>query len=85
MAQVAASQRRYESEIQSMGEVDIANEAAGGRIADADYASEATKLAKQSLKMGLASQIMSNTSRLKDVLIPLTTEHFRSKVLSSTL
>ena len=85
MAQVAASQRRYESEIQYMGEVDIANEAAGGRIADADYASEATKLAKQSLKMGLASQIMSNTSRLKDVLIPLTTEHFRSKVLSSTL
>ena len=85
MAQVAASQRRYESEIQYMGEVNIANEAAGGRIADADYASEATKLAKQSLKMGLASQIMSNTSRLKDVLIPLTTEHFRSKVLSSTL
>jgi flagellin-like hook-associated protein FlgL len=85
MAQVAASQRRYESEIQYMGEIDIANEAAGGRITDADYASEATKLAKQSLKMGLASQIMSNTSRLKDVLIPLTTEHFRSKVLSSTL
>jgi len=85
MAQVAASQRRYESEIQYMGEIDIANEAAGGRITDADYASEATKLAKQSLKMGLASQVMSNTSRLKDVLIPLTTEHFRSKVLSSTL
>ena len=66
-------------------EVEIVNEAAGGRITDADYASEATKLAKQSLKMGLASQVMSNTSRLKDVLIPLTTEHFRSKVLSSTL
>jgi flagellin-like hook-associated protein FlgL len=85
MAQVAASQRRYENEIQHIGEVDIAIEAAGGRITDADYASEATKLAKQSLKMGLASQVMSNTSRLKDVLIPLTTEHFRSKVLSSTL
>ena len=85
MAQVAASQRRYESEIQHMEELDIANEAAGGRIADTDYASEVTKLAKQSIKMGLATQIMSNTSRIKDVLIPLTTEHFRSKVLSSTL
>ena len=59
---------------------------AGGRITDADYASEATKLAKQSLKMGLGfASHVHNTSRLKDVLIPLTTEHFRSKVLSSTL
>lgn len=36
-------------------------------------------------QMQLASQIMSNASNLKDVLIPLTTEHFRSNVLSSTL
>jgi flagellin-like hook-associated protein FlgL len=85
MAQVAASQRRYESEIQHMEDVETVNEAAGGRITDTDYANVATEMAKKSIKMGLATQVMSNASNLKDVLIPLTTEHFRSKVLSSTL
>ena len=48
-------------------------------------AKEATNYAKDSLKMKLASEIMSDVSRLKDVLIPLTTEHFRSEVMSATL
>lgn len=85
MAVVAASQRRYESEINHLREVDIQNESAGSRIRDADTAKEATDLAKISLKMGLAAQVMSNVSRLTDVLVPLTTDHFRSHVLSSTL
>ena len=85
MAQVAASQRRYESEIQHMEDVETVNEAAGSRITDTDYANAATEMAKKSIKMGLATQVMSNASNLKDILIPLTTEHFRSKVLSSTL
>lgn len=85
MAQVAASQRRYESEIQHMEDVETVNEAAVGKITDADYANEATELAKKSIKMGMAAQVMASASNLKDVLIPLTTEHFRSNVLSSTL
>jgi hypothetical protein len=48
-------------------------------------AREATALAKNSIKMGLAEQVMSKSARLKDILIPLTTEHHRSAVLSSTL
>jgi hypothetical protein len=35
--------------------------------------------------MKLASEVMSNVSRLKDVLIPLITEHFRSEVMNSSL
>ena len=85
MAQVAASQRRYENEIHHMEDMEVVNEAAAGKITDADYANEATELAKKSIKMGLAAQVMSNSANLKDVLIPLTTEHFRSNVLSSTL
>ena len=85
MGQVAASQRRYENEIQHMEDIEVFNEKAEGRIVDSDYARDATNLATQSLRMGLATQVMSNVSKLKDVLIPLTTEHFRSNVLSSTL
>ena len=85
LAQVTASQRRYENEIHHMEDMEVVNEVAAGKITDADYANEATKLAKKSIKMGLATQVMSNSAKLKDVLIPLTTEHFRSNVLSSTL
>jgi flagellin-like hook-associated protein FlgL len=85
MAQVASSQRRYESEINHMENTDVFNESALGRISDTDYAKESTQLAKESIRMGLATQVMSNTTRLTDVLIPLTTNHFRGEGLSSTL
>ncbi len=55
------------------------------RIADTDMAREATNFAKISLKMNLAEQVMSKSARLKDVLIPLTTNHHRGAMLSSTL
>jgi flagellin-like hook-associated protein FlgL len=85
MAQVASSQRRYESEINHMENTDVFNESALGRISDTDYAKESTQFAKESIRMGLATQVMSNTTRLTDVLIPLTTNHFRGGGLSSTL
>jgi len=85
MAIVAASQRRYESEINHLEEIDVQNDSAGSRISDTDTAKEATNLAKVSLKMGLATQVMSNVSRLTDVLVPLTTNHFRSHILNASL
>jgi flagellin-like hook-associated protein FlgL len=85
MAQVASSMQRCESEINHMENTDVFNETALGRISDTDYAKESTQLAKESIRMGLATQVMSNTTRLNDVLIPLTTNHFRSSVLSATL
>ena len=44
------------------------------RLEDADIAQEATKFAKQSLKMELAANIMSRVTRLTDVLLPLVTQ-----------
>ena len=55
------------------------------RIEDADIAREATSLASASIKTQMSAQVMSKSTRIKDILIPLTTEHFRSSVLSSTL
>ena len=49
-------------------------EATFGRIQDADMTREATKFAKQSLKMELAANIMSRVTRLTDVLLPLATQ-----------
>ena len=85
IAQVAASQKRYEYEIEHMEGINVSYEAAGGRISDADFAREATALARSSIKKGLATQVMSNSSSLKDILIPLTTNHYRSHILSASL
>jgi len=85
MAIVAAAQGRYESEIKHMEGMEPKYESFDSRISDTDMAREATQLAKKSLKMNLAEQVMSKSARLKDVLIPLTTNHFRSSVLSSSL
>jgi flagellin-like hook-associated protein FlgL len=82
---LGAEYRRIDYEVEELEKQIVADENALGRITDTDMAKEATNFAKESLKMKLASEIMSNVSRLKDVLIPLTTEHFRSEVLSATL
>ena len=82
---LGAEYRRIDYEVEELEKQIVADENALGRITDSDMAKEATNFAKESLKMKLASEVMSNVSRLKDVLIPLTTEHFRSEVLSATL
>ena len=82
---LGAEYRRIDYEVEELEKQIVADENALGRITDADMAKEATSYAKESLKMKLASEVMSDVSRLKDVLIPLTTEHFRSEFLSASL
>ena len=82
---LGAEYRRIDYEVDELERQIVGDEDALGRITDSDMAKEATNFAKESLKMKLATEIMSNVSRLKDVLIPLTTEHFRSEVMSATL
>ena len=38
-------------------------------------------MVRGSLKMQMASEVMSNVTRMKDILIPLTTEHHRGSIL----
>mgnify|MGYP003691816517 FL=1 len=82
---LGAEYRRIDSEVEELEKQIVGDENALGRITDADMAKEATNFARESLKMKLAAEVMSNVSRLKDVLIPLTTEHFRSEVMNSSL
>ena len=63
----------------------ITDELTISRIEDADVAQEATNLATASMKTQMSAEVMSKSTRLKDILIPLTTEHFRSSVLSTKL
>jgi len=63
-----------ELEIERLENKTISGEKAVSRIEDADMAQEATKFAKQSLKMELAANIMSRVTRLTDVLLPLATQ-----------
>jgi len=85
LSQNGAEQSRLNVAHENLENNYIFNEQANSRISDADTAKEATRLAKSSLKMNLATQVMSSASRITDLLTPLTTEHFRSHVLSSTL
>jgi flagellin-like hook-associated protein FlgL len=85
LSSVGAEISRLDLEIERQQNQVTLGEQSNGRISDADMAREATQLARHSLKMNLAEQIMSKSSRIKDVLIPLTTNHYRSSVMSSTL
>ena len=73
-AEVANSIRRLELEIGRLEDKTITGEKSLSRIEDADMAAEATKLAKQSMKMEMASNIMSRATRLTDVLLQLATQ-----------
>ena len=75
--------KRVDQEIAELEDQLVAGEAAYGRITGSDMAAEATEFAKQSIKTNMAVEVIGNSTRLKDVLIPLTTEHFRSSVLSA--
>ena len=85
MATVAAFQKRTESQIEHLYFSEVTYEAASSRIEDADFAREATALVKSSVKTEMAAHMLSKSARLKDVLIPLTTDHFRSHVLNSRI
>jgi hypothetical protein len=82
---LGAEYKRVDSEIRALENQITHGEMALGRITDADMAKEATELARNNLKSELATQVMANSSRLKDVLIPLTTDHFRGAALSASL
>ena len=77
--------KRVDSEIRALENQITNGELALGRIQDADMAREATELARNNLRSDMATQVMSNSGRLKDVLIQLTTEHFRGAALSASL
>ena len=85
MATVAAFQKRTESQIEHLNSSEVTYEAASSRIEDTDFAREARALVKSSVKTEMAAHMLSKSARLKDVLIPLTTDHFRSHVLNSRI
>ena len=85
MGQVAATMSRHNGELENMNNQYVANDYAMSRVIDTDIAREATNLATASIKTQMSAQVMSKSTRLKDILIPLTTEHYRGSVLSSKL
>ena len=85
LSAVGAEMSRIDKMLEDLDRKEITDDLTISRIEDADIAQEATNLATAKIKTQMSVQVMSNTTRIKDVLIPLTTEHFRSNVLSSTL
>ncbi len=85
LASLGAEMSRIDKALEDLERKAITDELTISRIEDADVAQEATTLATASIKTQMSAQVMSNSTRLKDILIPLTTEHFRSSVLSARL
>lgn len=85
IANIAAAQSRYQNEIESLEEKEVSSDISRSRISGADFAKEAINLTKSKLKPEVSAQIMSKSSRMKDLLIPLTTNHFSSHALGSKI
>jgi len=81
LPKIASAINRIDSELAAMSTSSLSHEIALGRIVDSDIALETTNHAKQMLKMDMAAFIMSNSTRINDVLTPLTTRHHRSAVM----
>ena len=81
LPKIASAINRIDSELAAMSSSSLSHEIALGRIVDSDIALETTNHAKQMLKMDMAAFVMSNTTRINDVLTPLTTQHHRSAVM----
>jgi flagellin-like hook-associated protein FlgL len=81
LPKIASAINRIDSELAAMSSSSLSHEIALGRIVDSDIALETTNHAKQMLKMDMAAFVMSNTTRINDVLTPLTTQHHRGAVL----
>ena len=84
LPKIASAINRIDSEILAAESNSLGSEIALGRIVGSDMALETTNHAKQMLKMDMAAFVMSNTTRINDVLAPLTTEHHRSKVMNGS-
>ena len=82
LPKIASAINRIDSEILAAESNTLGNEIALGRIVGSDMALETTNHAKQMLKMDMAAFVMSNTTRINDVLAPLTTDHHRSELMS---
>jgi hypothetical protein len=82
LPKIASAINRIDSEIIAAESNTLGNEIALGRIVGSDMALETTNHAKQMLKMDMAAFVMSNTTRINDVLAPLTTDHHRSELMS---
>ena len=85
ISSISSEQNRIRSEIESMNQKLLGGETSLGRIMDADMAKAATELATSSIKSEMAVQVMGNSSKMKDILIPLTTNHFRGAPMQARL
>ena len=84
-ANIAAVQSRYQFTLDQSSLAEVSIEHANSRISDADMAAESTNIAKQMLKMNMATNVVKKSTNMADSLIALTTNHFRSHVLRNRL
>ena len=85
IANIAVARSSYQNEIESFEENDVTSKVSIPRISDVDSPKEAINFTKSKLKSEMSARMMSKTSRMKDLLIPLTTNYFRSHISSSRL
>jgi flagellin-like hook-associated protein FlgL len=84
LPKIAASINRIDSELDDAESKSFNQEIALGRIVDSDMALEVTNHAKQILKMDMAAFVMNKTTRMNDILTPLTTQHHRSAIMNGS-
>ena len=82
MSNIATAQSRYQSGIESLKENEVISENSISKISHTDFVQEILNFIKSKLKPEFSAQIISKKSRMKDILISLTTNYSRSLILS---
>ena len=81
LSAVASEINRLDRELEKLEERGIRNEAAIGKLVDADMANNATQIAKSKIRSDVAASCISKIDEINDALIPLTTNHHRGAIL----
>ena len=84
LSAVGAEMSRIDKMLEDLDRKAITDDLTISRIEDADIV-ESYQFSNSSIKTQMSAQVMSKSTRLKDILIPLTTEHHRGSVLNSKL
>ena len=85
LSKIASSINRIDSELSPKESSPPNNEIALGRIVDSDMTADTTNYLTQKLKMEMAEFVMTNTTRMNDILNSLTTENHLRAIMNDSI
>jgi flagellin-like hook-associated protein FlgL len=83
LSQNAAETSRLMKAQEHLENTIVSTEQAWGKMTDTDYAQASTEQVRASMKMEMANSIIGKSIRMNDLLVDLTTKHYRGAILNA--